>query len=389
MPVVYFDNNATTPLDRRVLEAMMPYLTERYANPNSIYSIAKVVRQGVEEARQKTASALGCDESEIIFTAGGSESNNTVIKGVWAQNKGKGHIITSSIEHPAVLEVCQWLEKQGASVTYLPVDEYGMVHPEELAKTLRDDTVLVSVMFANNESGTINPVEELSGMCREKGVPFHTDAVQAVGKLPINLEKTPMDFLSLSAHKLNGPKGVGALYVRKGQRFVPLIQGGHQERNRRAGTENTAGIIGLGEALRIAIEEQKQETAELTRLRDMLHDGVMESIKDVTLFGHPKKRLPGTCTLAFKYLEGESILLSLDMEEICASTGSACSSGSLEPSHVYLAMGYSHEEAQGAVRFSMGRFNTQKDVEYVLEKLPPIIKRLRELSPLTPKGYTS
>lgn len=389
MKIVYLDNNATTPLDRRVLEVMLPYFTERYANPSSVYTIAKEVRQGIDEAREKVAKALVCDVGEVIFTAGGSESNNTVLKGVVAYNKGKGHIITSSVEHPAVLQVCKVLEKQGMAVTYLPVDDKGMVYPQELEKAFRDDTILVSIMFANNESGTINPIEELGLLCKKKGVPFHTDAVQAVGKLPINLKGLPVDFLSLSAHKFNGPKGVGALFARKGTHFVPLIQGGHQEKNRRAGTENTAGIVGLGEALSLAVAEQKQEIVEVTRLRDMLHDGVIERINDVRLLGHPTMRLPGTCTLAFKYLEGESILLSLDMEGICASTGSACSSGTLEPSHVYLAMGCSHEEAQGAVRFSLGRFNTEQDVEYVLGKLPPIIKRLRDLSPLTPKGYNS
>jgi cysteine desulfurase len=380
--MIYMDYNATTPLDKRVLEKMMPYLTEIYSNPSSIYKFAQQAKGAVEEARKKVADLLSSEVDEIIFTSGGTESNNTAIKGIafFHQDKGK-HIITSQIEHHAVINPCKFLEKLGFEVTYLRVDEYGVVDLEELRRSIRKDTILVSIMYANNEVGTIQPIKEIAKICKEKQVLFHTDAVQAVGKIPVDVKELGVDLLSLSSHKLYGPKGVGALYVRKGIKFDPLLHGGHHEKNRRAGTENVAGIVGLGEAAKIAQEEMAEEEKKIKVLRDKLEEGIKAKIPEVKVNGHPQERLYNTLNVCIKYIEGESILINLDFEGICASSGSACTSGSLEPSHVLLAMGIPPEVAHGSLRFSLGKHNTEEDINKVLEVLPPIIEKLRKMSP--------
>jgi cysteine desulfurase len=380
--MIYMDYNATTPLDKRVLEKMMPYLTQIYSNPSSIYKFAQQAKGAVEEARKKVADLLSSEVDEIIFTSGGTESNNTAIKGIafFHQDKGK-HIITSQIEHHAVINPCKFLEKLGFEVTYLRVDEYGVVDLEELRRSIRKDTILVSIMYANNEVGTIQPIKEIAKICKEKQVLFHTDAVQAVGKIPVDVKELGVDLLSLSSHKLYGPKGVGALYVRKGIKFDPLLHGGHHEKNRRAGTENVAGIVGLGEAAKIAQEEMAEEEKKIKVLRDKLEEGIKAKIPEVKVNGHPQERLYNTLNVCIKYIEGESILINLDFEGICASSGSACTSGSLEPSHVLLAMGIPPEVAHGSLRFSLGKHNTEEDINKVLEVLPPIIEKLRKMSP--------
>lgn len=384
MRKVYLDHNATTPLDPRVLEAMLPYLKEFYGNPSSVHEFGRTTRKAVEKARGEVASLVSAgDEQEIVFTSGGTESDNHAVRGVVhaLQNK-RNHIITSSIEHHAVYNLCKFLEKNSAKATYLPVDEYGVVDMEALKKSVTDKTVLISIMWANNEVGTIEPIEEIAAFAKEKGIIFHTDAVQAAGKIPINLGTSGISLASVSAHKIYGPKGVGALYIRKGTKISPLIIGGHHERNRRAGTENVAGIVGFGEAARLAKKELEKESAYLTGLVDYLYEGIKKRVPDVRLNGHPKNRLPNTLNVGFRYIEGESIVLNLDMEGIAVSTGSACTSGSLEPSHVLTAMGIDPAETQGSVRFSLGKGNTKEDIDYVLEVLPPIIERLRKMSPL-------
>ncbi len=380
--MIYLDNNATTKMDDRVFDAMLPYLKEQYANPSSIYKFAQNVKKDVEEAREKVARLINAEPEEIIFTSGGTESNNTAIKGIAFALREKGrHIITSKIEHHAVLNPCKWLEKMGYEVTYLPVDKYGVVDIDELKKAIRKDTILITIMFANNEIGTIEPIEEISKIAHEHGIYFHTDAVQAVGKIPVDVKKMGIDLLSLSGHKFHGPKGVGALYVKKGVKFHPLLHGGHHERNRRAGTENVAGIIGLGKAAEIAMKEMQEEAKKVKKLRDKLERGILEKIPEVIVNGHPENRLYNTLNLCFKYIEGESILMELDFEGICASSGSACTSGSLEPSHVLLAIGLPHELAHGSIRFSLSKFNTEDEIDKVLEVLPEIVERLRQLSP--------
>ncbi len=384
MKKIYLDHNATTPLDPRVLEAMMPYLQEFHGNPSSVHEFGRIARKAVEEARGQVASLLGAKYAEeIVFTSGGTESDNFAIKGTMDALRGKGnHIITSSIEHHAVFNVCKSLEKYGVQVTYLSVDEYGVVDTGAMKKAVTDKTALISIMWANNEVGTIEPVEEMADFAKEKGIIFHTDAVQAAGKIPIDLAKTGIDLLSVSAHKIYGPKGVGALYIRKGTKITPLLLGGHHERNRRAGTENVPGIVGFGEAARLAAKEIQREGSYVTGLRDYLYEGIISRIKEVSLNGHPKKRLPNTLNVGFKYLEGESIILNLDLEGVGVSTGSACTSGSLEPSHVLIAMSLKPVDAQGSVRFSLGHGNTKEEMDYVLGILPPIIERLRQMSPL-------
>ncbi|HIE36376.1 MAG TPA: cysteine desulfurase NifS [Candidatus Omnitrophica bacterium] len=380
--MVYLDYNATTPLDKRILEKMILYLKEIYSNPSSIYKFAQEAKGAVEEARAKVADLIFADVEEIIFTSGGTESNNTAIKGVAFALKDKGkHIITSKIEHHAVLNPCKFLEEQGFEVTYLNVDEYGVIDLEQLKKSIRKDTILVSVMYANNEVGTIQPIKEIAQICKEKEVYFHTDAVQAVGKIPVDVKDLGVDLLSLSSHKLYGPKGVGALYVRRGVKFAPLLHGGYHERSRRAGTENVAGIVGLGEAVKIAKEEMLENEKKITPLRNKLEEGLRERIPEIKINGHPIKRLYNTLNVCIKYIEGESILINLDFEGICASSGSACTSGSLKPSHVLLAMGISHEIAHGSLRFSLGKYNTEEDIDKVLEVLPPIVEKLRRMSP--------
>lgn len=380
---VYLDHAATTPLDQRVLDAMMPYLTEHFGNPSSIYALGRQARQAIDEARNKVAEVLGCEPREIVFTGGGSEADNLAIKGMALARRDEGHknhIITSAIEHHAVLDTCKSLEKLGFDVTVLPVDQYGLVDPDELARALRDDTALVTIMFANNEVGTVEPIAELVEVTHERGALFHTDAVQAVGSLPIDLKDLKVDLLSLSAHKFYGPKGVGALFVRHGLKPVPLIHGGGQERHRRAGTENVAGIVGLARALELAYEELEVRTERIVRLRDRLIAGLM-AIPHSRLNGHPTERLPGNVNMCFEYVEGESMLLNLDLAGIAASSGSACTSGSLEPSHVLLAMGIPHEIAHGSLRLTLGKDSTDADVDAVLEVLPGIVARLRSMSP--------
>lgn len=377
------DNAATTSLKPEVLEAMMPYLTGKYGNASTLYLEGREAREAVERAREQTARALGAKPEEIYFTSGGTEADNWAIKGVAFACREKGnHIITSQIEHHAVLHPCEYLEKHGFRVTYLPVDSDGLVDPDDVSKAIGQDTVLVSIMFANNEIGTIEPVAEIARICREKGVLFHTDAVQAVGHVPVNVEELGVDLLSLSAHKFHGPKGVGALYVRKGVRLDPFIHGGGQERNRRAGTENVAGIVGLGAAIELASSSLEDRAARIAALRDKLIDGVLERVSDVRLNGHRTMRLPGNAHFCFRFIEGESLLLNLDVKGVSASSGSACTSGSLEPSHVLLALGLPHELAAGSLRLTLGDDNTQEDVDYVLEILPEIVTKLRMMSPL-------
>ncbi len=383
MSLIYFDNAATTKLRPEVFEVMKEFLLEEYGNPSSIYKLARNSKKGIEDAREKVANALCCDSQEIYFTAGGTESDNWAIKGVAQSYKDKGnHIIVSNIEHHAVLHTCEWLEKNGFEVTYLPVNEDGLVEIDVLKNAIKDNTILISIMYANNEIGTIQPITEIGKLAREKSIIFHTDAVQAVGHVPINVKEQCIDLLSLSAHKLHGPKGVGALYARKGVKLTPLLSGGGQERNRRAGTENVAGIAGLGEAIRLAVLEMNEENEKLVTLRDKLIDSILTLIPDSKLNGHRTNRLPGNVNISFEYIEGESILLMLDMKGICASSGSACTSGSLDPSHVLLAIGLPHEKAHGSLRLSLGRYNTDEEVNVILNELPPIVKRLREMSPL-------
>ncbi len=378
--LVYMDHGATTPVRKEVFDYMAPFLQERYGNPSSLHTPGREVRQAVEEAREKTADALGANSDELYITAGGTESNNIALRGV-AKKRGKpGHIITSSIEHHAVLDVCKDLEKEGHRVTYLPVDRYGRVDPAAVQDALEEDTFIISIMAANNEIGTLQPVREIGALARGKGVYFHTDAVQVVGQLPVDVNELNVDLLSLSAHKLNGPKGVGALYMRKGVKIDPLYRGGSQERKLRPGTENVPGIIGQGKAIELAVSEIPEKKKRLEHLRDRLIKGLI-NIGEVSLNGHPEERLPGNVNVSFKYIEGESVLLSLDMEGIAASSGSACSSGSLEPSHVLSAIGLDHSTAHGSVRFSLGYGNNEEDIDYVLEKTPPIVERLRSMSP--------
>jgi len=381
MKHIYMDHNATTPLREEVLEAMLPYLREEFGNASSLHSFGIQVRRATESAREKVAVALGAQPREIVFTGCGTESDNQAIKGVAFANRSKGdHIITSHIEHKAVLQTCQYLEKQGFRVTYLPVDECGVVNPDDVAQAITRRTVLVSVMFANNEVGTIQPIAEIAAVCREKGVYFHTDAVQAVGKLPVDVGQLGLNLLSLSAHMFYGPKGVGALYVRRDVKVDPLLHGGHQEWGQRAATENVAGIVGLGKALELRLGEMEAEAARLTTLRERLYEGIAARIDHVYLNGHPSERLPNTLSLCFDYIEGEAIIMGLDLAGVAVSSGSACTSASLEPSHVLLAMGVHPAVAQGSIRFSLGKGNTDKDVDHVLETLPPIVERLRAMS---------
>lgn len=384
MRKIYLDHNATTPLDPLVLEAMLPYYKDIFGNASSVHEFGRAARKGIDEARLKVASLLSArDVDEIIFIGSGTESDNFAIKGAADALKAKGnHIITSSIEHPAVLNTCKFLEKNGYDVTYLPVDKFGIVDTEELKKAITDKTILISIMYANNEVGTIEPIEEIARIAKVKGVLFHTDAVQAVGKVSLDVSKLGVDMVSLSAHKLYGPKGAAALYVRKGVKLIPILHGGHHEKNRRAGTENVAGIVGLGKAAELAAKNMKEETARIKTLRDRLEKGILENIKYTYLNGHPENRLCTTANISFEFLEGESIILNLDMESIGVSTGSACTSGSLEPSHVLRAMGIDPVRTQGSIRFSLGKGNTAEDIDYVIKVLPPIIEKLRKMSPL-------
>ena len=380
---IYMDHSATTFVKPEVVTAMIPYFTEHFGNPSSIYSIARESKKAIDAARVQTAKALGADPDEIYFTSGGSESDNWAIKGVAFANRKRGnHIITTQIEHHAVLHTCQYLEKEGFEVTYLPVDQYGLVDPAVLEKAITEKTILISIMYANNEIGTIEPIAELGAIARKHKVYFHTDAVQAIGSVPIDVKAQNIDLLSLSAHKFYGPKGTGALYIKKGVRIENLIHGGGQERRRRAGTENIAGIVGLGKAIELATADIPGHSAKIRSMRDRLIKGVLGTISHTRLNGHPEKRLAGNFNVSFEFIEGESMLLWLDDEGICASTGSACTSGSLEPSHVLLATGLPVEISHGSLRLSLGDANTEKDVDVVLEVLPKIVKKLRDMSPL-------
>ena len=383
MRTVYMDYAATTYVKPEVLNEMMPYFTEKFGNPSSFYSLSRETNKAISKARENVAKALNCEMSEVYFTGGGSESDNWAIKGIAYAHKNKGnHIITSKIEHHAVLNTCEYLEKKGFEVTYLDVDENGFVDVKELENAITDKTILVSIMFANNEIGTIQPIKEIGAICRERKVFFHTDAVQAIGSIPVDVKELNIDLLSLAGHKIYGPKGIGALYVRKGVRIDNLIHGGGQERARRAGTENVAAIVGLGKAVELAVENLESHNKKMTALRDRLIKGLLK-IPHSNLNGpEGDKRLPGNVNIGFEFIEGESILLSLDFKGVCASSGSACTSGSLDPSHVLLAIGLPHERAHGSLRLTIGDGTTEEDVDYVIEVVPPIIQRLREMSPL-------
>jgi cysteine desulfurase len=380
---VYMDHAATTPVRPEVVEAMLPYFSERFGNPSSLYALAREAKEAVEEARQRVAEAIGANPEEIYFTSGGTEADNWAIKGVAAANRKKGdHIITSSIEHHAVLHTCESLEKQGYRVTYLPVDEFGRVDPAAVEEAITDQTILVSVMAANNEIGTIQPVRAVAEIAHDHGVPFHTDAVQAIGAFPVDVDEMGADLLALSAHKFGGPKGTGVLYIRRGTRIGTFMDGGAQERGKRAGTENVPGIVGLGRAIELAVAEMPQKAPRLAAMRDRLIRGILDAIPESRLNGHPTERLPNNVNVAFRYVEGESILLMLDALGVAASTGSACTSASLEPSHVLTSCGLPPEHAHGSLRLTLGYGNTDDDVDYVLEVLPGIIERLRAISPL-------
>jgi cysteine desulfurase len=383
MKRIYLDYAATTPTHPEVAKAMLPYFTEVFGNPSSIYSHGQEAKGAIDEARIHLAELIGAWNEEIIFTSGGTEADNFAIKGVAFANKNKrDHVITSSIEHHAVIETCKFLEKRGFNVTYLPVDEYGLVDPEDVKKAITNKTILISVMHANNEVGTIEPIDEIGKIAKEAGIYFHTDAVQTVGHIPVDVNELGVDLLSMSAHKLYGPKGIGALYIRKGTKLTSFIHGGEQERRWRAGTENVPGIVGLGRAAELARQKISEEAERLACLRDKLIKGIMERIDHTYLNGHPSRRLPNNVNVSVDFVEGESMLLNLDLEGICASTGSACSSSSLEPSHVLLAMGLSHEHTHGSLRLTLGKWTTDEMIEQVLDVLPRIVAKLRAISPL-------
>ena len=382
MRSVYLDHAATTPLHPAVVATMLPYLTENFGNASSVHLFGRKARMALDHAREIVAEAIGAQLQEIYFTSGGTESDNIAILGVAKALAEKGkHIITSGIEHHAVLETCEYLEKQGFAVTYLPVDQHGLVSVADVAAAIRPDTILISIMHANNEVGTIQPIAEIGALAKSKGILMHTDAVQSMGNLPVNVNDLNVDLLAFSAHKIYGPKGTGVLYVRQGTRIKPIQYGGSQERKLRPGTENVAGIVGLGKAVELAGQELTQRRAHLEKLRDKLAQG-LTSVPDVTLNGHAEQRLPGNVNISVKYVEGESLILSLDMLGIAVSSGSACTSGSLEPSHVLLCMGLDHMQAHGSLRLTLGRDNTEEDVDYVLQAFPGIVERLRAMSPL-------
>ncbi len=384
MERVYFDHSATTPVRPEVVEEMQKYLTEVFGNPTSMHYFGRMARKAIEEAREKVAQAIGAQANEIVFTSGGTESNNMAIHGVAMINKNRGnHIITSAVEHHAVLNTVKALGKQGFTITILPVDKYGMVDVDDLANAITDKTILVTIMHANNEMGTIQPIKELAAVAKSKGITFHTDAVQSMGKIPVDVNELGVDLLTISGHKIYGPKGIGALYIRKGTRWrQSLFHGGAQEKLRRAGTENMPGIMALGKACELAVQDLDHEPAYLTGIRDKMIKEVLDKIPNTILTGHPEKRLPNHASFIFEYIEGESMLLSLDMKGFAASSGSACTSGSLEPSHVLLAMGIPHELAHGSIRITLGRDNKPGDVDRFMEVMPPIVERLRSMSPL-------
>jgi len=380
---IYFDHNATTPVLDEVFEAMVPFLKEQWGNPSSIHWAGRGTRKAVEDARERVAALLNCAPLELIFTSSGTEGDNHAIKGLAYAQKNKGnHIITTKVEHPAVLSTCKHLQKEGFEVTYLDVDKDGLIDLEELTKAITPKTILISVMFANNETGVIFPIKEIGRIAKEKGVAFHTDAVQAAGKIKIDVQDLNVDLMTISGHKLYAPKGVGALFIKRGTRLVPLIHGGHQERNRRGGTENVAGIVAMGKAAEIAMRDMDKEVEHLQVLKERLEKGMADKVPHIKVNGHADKRLPNTSNISFEFVEGESLLLNLDMKGIAASSGSACTSGSLEPSHVLVSMGLTHELSHGSVRFSLGKSNTIEEIDYLLEIMPPIVERMRSMSPL-------
>ena len=385
MKTVYFDNNATTKVAEEVLEEISPLFCDLYGNPSSMHTFGGRMARRIRKAREQTANLLGCGPAEIIFTSGGTESDNAAIQGTLAAYPNKRKVITTRVEHPAVLTACRQLENHGYTVVELAVDKEGQLDMAELENELDHDTALVTIMYANNETGVIFPIDKIADLVTEKGIPFHTDAVQAIGKIPLNLTDSSIDMLSLSGHKLHAPKGVGVLYIKKGTRFSPFMIGGHQEAGKRAGTENVPGIVGLGKACELAAENIEEENNKVKSLRDKLENAILKECPDSRLNGDRDNRLPNTANISFEYIEGEAILLMLDQYGICASSGSACTSGSLEPSHVLRAMGVPFTAAHGSIRFSLSRYNTEQEVDYTIEKIPPIINKLRELSPFVSK----
>jgi len=384
--MIYFDHAATTPMKPEVIEEMMPYFSNKFGNASSIYSVGRESKKAIEVAREKVAKALGATTREIFFTGSGSEADNWAIKGAAYSNRDKGnHIITTAIEHHAVLHTCQYLESDGFEVTYLPVDENGLVSPQQVKDAIKPNTILITIMFANNEIGTIQPIAEIGKIAKENNIYYHTDAVQAIGSIPIDVNELNVDMLSVSAHKFYGPKGVGALFIRKGVKITTFLHGGAQERGRRASTENVPGIVGLGKAIELATNNIEQYNKKLMELRDRTIEEITKKVPYIKLNGDRYKRLPGNVNISFQYIEGESLLLMLDMKGIAASSGSACTSGSLDPSHVLLAIGLEHEIAHGSLRISFGESNTHEDVDYLMEVLPLVVERLREMSPLYEK----
>ena len=381
MKPIYVDNNATTRVAPEVLEAMLPYFSEYYGNPSSMHTFGGGVGSKLREARGNVARLLGAQPEEILFTSCGTESDSTAIHAAIQSHPERKHIITTRVEHPAVKNLFEHLGKNGYRVTFVPVDRQGRLDLDALYRNLSDDTAIVSVMWANNETGTIFPVEEIAAKVRERGIVFHTDAVQAVGKIPINMADSNVDMLSLSGHKLHAPKGIGVLYIRKGTKFAPFLMGGHQESGRRAGTENTASIIGMGRAAQLALDTMDEENTRVRALRDKLEAALLERVPYSMVNGDPENRLPNTTSIAFEYIEGEAILLLMDQHGICASSGSACTSGSLEPSHVLRAMGVPFTAAHGSIRFSLSIYNTEEEMDFIIEKIPPIVERLRKMSP--------
>jgi cysteine desulfurase len=386
---IYLDHSATTPIRPEVLEAMHPYFTDIFGNASSIHAFGQKAKKALEEARESVARLIGAQPSEIVLTSGGTEADNLAIKGTALAREASGHIITSAVEHPAVLLPCHYLERRGFEVSFLPVDHHGLLDPDDVRKAITDRTTLISIMHANHEVGTIEPLEEIAKFAIERDIPFHTDAIQSVGKIPIDVETVGVNLLTLSAHKLHGPKGVGALYIRRGTKILPQVLGGHQEVNLRAGTENVAGIVGLGKAAEIALHTMEAEGRRISRLRDGLWKGIRERVGPVKLNGHPTRRLPNILNVTFDGVEGESIVLNLDLKGIAVSTGSACTSGSLEPSHVLLAMGLSPTMARESVRFSLGMENTQEEIEYTTNTLEEVVRRLRSTSSLNKIGTTA
>jgi len=385
--IIYLDHAATTPADLEVVKAMQPYFSLKFGNPSTIYNIGREARAVLDQARDDVSSFIGANHSEIIFTSGGTESDNLALIGAAFANEKKGnHIITTGIEHHAIIEPLKFLEKRGFEVSYIPVDKYGLVDVQDIEKAISEKTILITIMHANNEIGTIQPIAQIGKIAKEKGVIFHTDAVQSIGSIPVNVDELGVDLLSMSAHKFYGPKGTGALYVRKGTRLISHMLGGDQERRRRAGTENVAGIVGMAKAIDIAAKRINADASQISALRDKLINNMLEKVEESSLNGHPAKRLPNNANIAFRYVEGESMLLNLDAQNIYVSTGSACSSSTLEASHVLLGIGLSHEEAHGSIRFTLGRSTTAEQIDTVVEKMSQIVERLRMMSPLYQKG---